>query len=117
MLDNYKFIKTALKKGITREDLNNDTIKAVTSLKDLELICLCAKTLDPSDINNLQLLINSAYINANKYNLEWLDYFISIIEKKNTYIKSLFSTDIENLKAKKNSLETYLLHRESSVGL
>ena len=122
MLEKYLLVRKALKKGISKDDLNNKMVvkemsKAIIDFGDLELICLYAKLLGDHDIRIFELLIRKVYKIANKDNIEWLDLFIDIVENKGDYIPRVFAASIDNLKQKRDSIDAYVINRQSSRGL
>ena len=117
MLNNLRFLRTALDKGLTINDLTVDAIETVANFGDLELICLCAKVLKSNHISGFSLLINSVYKNASKDNTYWLDAFIRILENKGDVVRKSLSMDINNLKGIKSNLENNVISRSRISGL
>lgn len=122
MLEKYLLVRKALKKGISKDDINNSMVakemhNAIIDFGDLELICLYAKLLDDHDISIFEMLIRKVNLIANKDNIEWLDMFINILENKGEFIPKVFAVSIDNLKHKRDSIDAYVLNRQSSRGL
>ena len=122
MLEKYLLVRKALKKGISKDDINNSMVakemhNAIIDFGDLELICLYAKLLDDHDISIFEMLIRKVNLIANKDNIEWLDMFINIVENKGEFIPKVFAVSIDNLKHKRDSIDAYVLNRQSSRGL
>ena len=115
--DNLILIKKAVQKGISKEDLDKNLLKAIVDFGDLELICMYARILDAAEINDFYLLIVAVYKNMNYKNLGFVSTFIDIINIKGSYISTVFSEEINNIKKKESEFEAYVLHKQGTLGL
>jgi len=115
--DNLILIKKAVQKGISKEDLDKNLLKAIIDFGDLELICMYARILDAAEINDFYLLIVAVYKNMNYNNLGFVSSFINIINSKGSFLSTIYSEEINNIKKKESQFEAYVLHKQGTIGL
>ena len=115
--DNLILIKKAVQKGISKEDLDKNLLKAIIDFGDLELICMYARILDAAEINDFYLLIVAVYENMNYNNLGFVNSFINIINSKGSFLSTIYSEEINNIKKKESQFEAYVLHKQGTIGL
>ena len=97
MLENLKFMRSSLKKGISLDDIKGDIVGTIIELNDPELACLYIASSNHINFSDLQSLIDVVKNNPFVDDAKWVNNLIVVLNNKPSIIRNEFMNEINDL--------------------
>ena len=111
MLEKLRLTSKLLKAKVPIGNINNDILKKLIELEDMELIYLYIASYKQLNADDLSILVKTATTIITRENLEWAAKLKMLLKKLNVELQKALQEELVEFESVYNKLEHYVTSR------